>query len=174
MFNFLRRQQWYHLFGCETTTNRAITAQNWDYLVYLRDLAVHKDSLPHHKTTSQLTLEWWRHLLTVKLHKIFTWWHQWSLCKSSDSCARTSRNCTFKLKGNTPPKSSAYFFLVLYINKHSCPKNFPWGHMIIQLSCCFHFRQGKGLVCHEIRGGRGDTSETRRAKACDASFGVSD
>ena len=46
MFNFLRRQQWDHLFGCETNTNRAITAQIWDYLVYLRDLAVHKDRLP--------------------------------------------------------------------------------------------------------------------------------
>ena len=28
MFNFLRRQQWYHLFGCETITNRATTAQS--------------------------------------------------------------------------------------------------------------------------------------------------
>ena len=45
MFNFLRRQQWYHLFGCETNTNRAITAQSWDYVVYLRNLAVHKDHL---------------------------------------------------------------------------------------------------------------------------------
>ena len=35
-----------HLFGCETNTNRAITAQSWDYLVYLRDMAVHKDRLP--------------------------------------------------------------------------------------------------------------------------------
>ena len=52
-FNFLRRQQWYHLFGCETNTNRAITAQIWDYLVYLCDLAVHKDHLPHHRMTSQ-------------------------------------------------------------------------------------------------------------------------
>ena len=57
LFNFRRRQQWYHLFGCETFTNRAITAQSWDYLVYLRDLAVQKDRLPHHKTTSQSALE---------------------------------------------------------------------------------------------------------------------
>ena len=46
LFNFLRKQQRYHLFGCETNSNRAITAQSWDYLVYLRDLAVHKDRLP--------------------------------------------------------------------------------------------------------------------------------
>ena len=46
MFIFQRRQQWYHLFGCETYAKRAITAQNWDYLVYLCDLAVHKDRLP--------------------------------------------------------------------------------------------------------------------------------
>ena len=67
MLNFLRRQQWYHLFGCETNTNRAITAQSWDYLVCLRNLAMHKDRdrLPHHKTTSQSALEWWRHLLIV-------------------------------------------------------------------------------------------------------------
>ena len=97
MFNFLRRQQWYHLFGCEAYANRAITAQSWDYLVYLRDLAVHKDHLPHHLMTSQSALEWWRHLLTVKLHKMFTWWYQWSLCKFADSCARTSRHCSSKL-----------------------------------------------------------------------------
>ena len=30
----------------------AITAQSWDYLVYLRDLAVHKDHLPHHRMSS--------------------------------------------------------------------------------------------------------------------------
>ena len=65
MFNFLRRQQWYHLFGCETNTNRAITAQSWDYLMYLRDLAVHKDHLSHHRMTSQSALLSWRHLLTV-------------------------------------------------------------------------------------------------------------
>ena len=78
MFIFPRRQQCYHLFGCETHANRAITTQSWDYLVYLRDLAVNKDRLPHHKKTSQSALEWWCHLLTVKLHKMFTWWHQWS------------------------------------------------------------------------------------------------
>ena len=57
MFNFQRRQQRYHLFACETDANRAITAQSWDYLVYLRDLAVHKDRLPHHNKTSQSALE---------------------------------------------------------------------------------------------------------------------
>ena len=57
LLNFLRRQQWYHLLGYETYINRAITAQSWDYLVYLRDLAVHKDRLPHHKMTSQSALE---------------------------------------------------------------------------------------------------------------------
>ena len=53
---FPRRQQCYHLFGYETHANRAITAQSWDYLVYLRDLAVHKDHLPHHMMTSQSAL----------------------------------------------------------------------------------------------------------------------
>ena len=53
MFNFLRRQQCYHLSGCETCANRTITAQSWDYLVYLRNLAVHKVHLPHHRMTSQ-------------------------------------------------------------------------------------------------------------------------
>ena len=43
MFIFPRRQQCYHLFGCETHANRAITAQSLDYLVYLRNLAGHKD-----------------------------------------------------------------------------------------------------------------------------------
>ena len=51
--HFPRRQQCYHIYGCETHANRAITAQRWDYLVYLRDLAVHKDHLPHHRMTSQ-------------------------------------------------------------------------------------------------------------------------
>ena len=36
--------------------NRAITVQSWDYFVYLRDLAVHKDHLPHHRLTSQTAL----------------------------------------------------------------------------------------------------------------------
>ena len=54
---FPRRQQWYHLFGCETHANRVITTQIWDYLVYPCNLAVHKDHLPHHKTTSQSALE---------------------------------------------------------------------------------------------------------------------
>ena len=36
--------------------NRAITAQSWDYLVHLRNLAVHKDHLPHHRMTSQSAL----------------------------------------------------------------------------------------------------------------------
>ena len=27
---------------------------------------------------------------------MFTWWHQWSLCKSADSCTRTWRDCPFK------------------------------------------------------------------------------
>ena len=35
MFIFPRRQQWYHLFGCETHANRAIKTRSWDYLVYL-------------------------------------------------------------------------------------------------------------------------------------------
>ena len=48
-----RRQHCYHLFGCETHANRAITTPSWDYLVYLRNLAVHKDHLPHHRMTSQ-------------------------------------------------------------------------------------------------------------------------
>ena len=56
MLIFQRRQHWYHLFGCEKHVNRAITAQSWDYLVYLRDLAVHKDHLPHQKMTSQSCL----------------------------------------------------------------------------------------------------------------------
>ena len=46
MLIFPRRQQCYHLFEGETRANRAITAQSWDYLVYLPDLAVHKDRLP--------------------------------------------------------------------------------------------------------------------------------
>ena len=68
MFNFPRRQQCYHLFGCETHANRPISAQSWDYLVYLRDLAVHMDHLPHHLMMSQSALQsllLWRHLLTV-------------------------------------------------------------------------------------------------------------
>ena len=96
MFIFPRRQLCYHLFGYERHTNRVIRAQSWDYLVYLRDLAVHKDHLPHHKKTLHPALEWWRHLLTVKLHEMFTWWHQRSLCKSVDSCTRTRRHCSFK------------------------------------------------------------------------------
>ena len=53
-----RRQQWYHLFGHETHANRSITAQSWDYLMYLCDLAVHKDhlGLPHQRMTSQSAL----------------------------------------------------------------------------------------------------------------------
>ena len=43
----------YHLFGCATHPIGAITAQSWDYLVFLRDLALHKDHLPHHKMMSQ-------------------------------------------------------------------------------------------------------------------------
>ena len=66
MFNFLRRQQWYHLFGCETNSNRAITAQSWDYLVYLRDLAAHKGHLPHERMMSQSALLLWCHPLTVR------------------------------------------------------------------------------------------------------------
>ena len=65
MFIFPRRLQCYHLFGCETHANRAITAQNWDYLVYLHNLAVHKDHLPHHRMTSQSALLLWHHLLTL-------------------------------------------------------------------------------------------------------------
>ena len=30
----------------QLNTKRAITAQSWDYLVYLRDLAVHKHRFP--------------------------------------------------------------------------------------------------------------------------------
>ena len=56
MFIFWRRQLWYHLFGCETLANRAITAQSWDYLVYLHNLTVHKDQLPQHRMTSQSAL----------------------------------------------------------------------------------------------------------------------
>ena len=37
----------------ETHANRAFTTLSWDYLVYLPDLAVHKDQLPHHRMTSQ-------------------------------------------------------------------------------------------------------------------------
>ena len=65
MFIFQRRQQWYHLFGCETHANRAITTQSWDYFVCLRNLAVHKDHLPHHRMTLQSALLLWLHLLTV-------------------------------------------------------------------------------------------------------------
>ena len=57
MFISPRRQQRYYLFGCETHANRAMTAQSWDYLVNLRDLAVHKDHLPHHRMTSQAALQ---------------------------------------------------------------------------------------------------------------------
>ena len=32
--------------------NRSITTQSWDYLVYLHDLAVHKDHLPHRRMIS--------------------------------------------------------------------------------------------------------------------------
>ena len=47
---------WYHLFGCETHANIAITAQSWNYLVYLRDLSAHKDHLPDNRMTSQPAL----------------------------------------------------------------------------------------------------------------------
>ena len=36
--------------------------------------------------------------LIVMSSKMFTWWHQWSLCKSADSCAKTSRDCSFKFR----------------------------------------------------------------------------
>ena len=49
---FLRKQQWCHLFGCETHANRAITTHSCDYFVYLCNLAVHKYHLPHHRMTS--------------------------------------------------------------------------------------------------------------------------
>ena len=55
--HFSKTWQWYHLFGCRPNAKRAITTQSWDYLVYLRDLAVHKDHLPHHKKTSQWASE---------------------------------------------------------------------------------------------------------------------
>ena len=35
------------------TSNTAITTRSWDYLVYLHDLALHKDHLPHHRMASQ-------------------------------------------------------------------------------------------------------------------------
>ena len=63
--HFSRRQQSYHLFGCDTYANRAFTAQSWDYLVYLRNLAVHKDHILHHRMTSQSALLSWHHQLTV-------------------------------------------------------------------------------------------------------------
>ena len=53
MLIFPRKQQWDTLFGCETHAERAIITQSWDYLVYLRDLAVHMDHLPHHRMMSQ-------------------------------------------------------------------------------------------------------------------------
>ena len=53
MFILLELKNWYHLFGIETHSNRAITTQSWDYLVYLRNLAMHKDHLPYHKMKSQ-------------------------------------------------------------------------------------------------------------------------
>ena len=59
IFFFLRKQQWYHLFDCETHAYRAITAQSPDYLVYLRDLAVHKDHLPHQMMTSQSAFKYY-------------------------------------------------------------------------------------------------------------------
>ena len=54
--------------------------------------------------TTYLTIGW-RHdqlhyydiLCCLKHHKMFSWWHQWSLCKSADSCARTWRDCSFKI-----------------------------------------------------------------------------
>ena len=51
--------------NCEKHFNRAITTQSWGYLVYLRDLAVHKDHLPHHRMTSQSVLLLLCHLLIV-------------------------------------------------------------------------------------------------------------
>ena len=51
----------------------------------------------------------WKH------HKMFTWWHQWSLCMSADSCTKTSRDCPFKvLKMMTKVSwnSATYFGLV--------------------------------------------------------------
>ena len=67
MFIFPRRQEFYHLFGSETLSlaNRAITALSWDHLVYLHDLAVHKDHLSYHRMTSQSAKQLWqlrRHL----------------------------------------------------------------------------------------------------------------
>ena len=53
LLSYYNQLQCYHLFGSETHTNRAITAQSWDYLVYLRDLAVHKDRFPHLGMMSQ-------------------------------------------------------------------------------------------------------------------------
>ena len=50
---FSKKTTSYYLLRCETHANTAITTQSWDYLVYLRDLAVHKDHLPHQRMTSQ-------------------------------------------------------------------------------------------------------------------------
>ena len=65
MLIFPRKQQWRHLFCCETNANKAIISQSWDYLVYPRDLAVHKDHLPYRRMTSQSALLLWCHLLTA-------------------------------------------------------------------------------------------------------------
>ena len=36
-----------------TCWHSSYTNQSWDYLVYLRDLAVHEENFPHHRMTSQ-------------------------------------------------------------------------------------------------------------------------
>ena len=51
---------------CKIQAQRAITAWSWDHLVYLCDLAMHKDHLPHHKMMSQSVLLLWRHLPNIE------------------------------------------------------------------------------------------------------------
>ena len=68
MLIFQRRQQWYHLFGCEVMCMLTELLQpkvGTIWCICRRDLAVHKDHLPHHRMTSQSALLLWCHLLTV-------------------------------------------------------------------------------------------------------------
>ena len=47
---------------------------------------------------------------------MFTWWHQWSLSKSADSCARTWQDCSFNWLVKSYWKKSPRHFLVVSIS----------------------------------------------------------
>ena len=97
MFNFLRRKLWYHIYLSVThmLTELLQPKVGTIWCIYAIWLCTRTTYLTI-RQTSKSALEWWHHPLTVKLHKMFTWWHQWSLCMSADSCANTSRDCSFK------------------------------------------------------------------------------